>query len=31
EVLDSFGTWREIRIADGNKGWIQQSAIALID
>ena len=31
DVLDSFGTWREIRIADGNKGWIQQSAIALID
>lgn len=31
EVLDTFGTWREIRIADGNKGWIQQSAIALID
>lgn len=31
EVLDTFGQWREIRIADGNKGWIQQSAIALID
>ena len=31
EVLDSFGEWREIRIADGNKGWIQHSAIALID
>jgi tetratricopeptide (TPR) repeat protein len=30
EVLDEFGSWREIRIADGNKGWIQSSAIEVI-
>lgn len=30
EVLDSFGEWSEIRIADGNEGWIRTSAIELI-
>ena len=30
-VGDSLGDWREIRIADGNKGWVQVSAIEMID
>lgn len=30
DVLDSFGEWSEIRIADGNKGWIRTSAIEII-
>lgn len=30
EVLDSYGDWNEIRIADGNKGWILTSAIEII-
>lgn len=30
-VRSSLGDWREIRIADGNKGWVQASAIELID
>ena len=29
-VGDSLGDWREIRIADGNKGWVQVSAIEMI-
>lgn len=31
EVGDSLGDWREIRIADGNKGWIQGTSIEMID
>ncbi len=31
EVLDTYGAWNEIRIADGNKGWISSSAIIVID
>jgi len=30
-VRDSLGDYREIVIADGNKGWIQSSAIEMID
>ncbi len=30
EVLDTFGEWSEIRIADGNEGWIRTSAIEVI-
>ena len=30
-VRNSLGDWREIVIADGNKGWIQASAIKMID
>lgn len=30
EVLDSYGQWSEIRIADGNEGWILSSAIEII-
>lgn len=30
-VLDTFGAWSEIRIADGNEGWILTSAISIID
>lgn len=30
EVLDSFGDWTEIRIADGKEGWILSSAIEVI-
>ncbi len=31
DVRDSLGDYREIVIADGNKGWIQNSAIEMID
>ena len=30
-VRDSLGDYREIMIADGNQGWIQASAIEMID
>lgn len=30
-VCSALGEWKEIRIADGNKGWIQTAAIELID
>ncbi len=30
EVLDTFGEWSEIRIADGNEGWIRSSSIEII-
>ena len=30
-VRNALGDWREIVIADGNKGWIQASAIEMID
>ena len=31
KVLDTYGAWNEIRIADGNEGWISSSAIIVID
>lgn len=31
KVLDTYGAWNEIRIADGNEGWISSSAILPID
>lgn len=31
KLLDTFGAWNEIRIADGNEGWISSSAISPID
>lgn len=30
-VKDSLGDFREIIISDGNKGWIEASAIEMID
>lgn len=30
KILDSIGEWREIKIANGSVGWIQQSAISVI-
>lgn len=30
-VIDHLGNWTEVSIADGNKGWILNSSIALID
>ncbi|MBO7300081.1 MAG: competence protein [Tidjanibacter sp.] len=30
EVLDAFGEWSEIRIADGNEGWIRTTSIEII-
>lgn len=30
-VADRLGEWREITIADGNKGWINRNSIELID
>lgn len=30
-ILSSLNQWKEIMIADGNKGWIQQSSIQMID
>lgn len=30
EVMDSYGQWSEIRIADGNEGWILTSALEII-
>jgi hypothetical protein len=30
-VLDRLGDWSEISIADGNKGWLLSSSIAIID
>lgn len=30
EVLDTFGEWSEIRIADGNEGWIRTLSIEII-
>ena len=29
-VTDSIGTWKEIRLADGNEGWLQDSCIVKI-
>lgn len=31
KVLSSLNQWREISIADGNKGWIMASSIVMID
>ena len=30
-VEGSLGEWREIRIADGNKGWVEVASIEMID
>lgn len=30
EILDQIGDWREIRIADGNRGWVKASDIEKI-
>lgn len=30
-LLDTFGAWSEIRIADGNEGWIASSSVSVID
>jgi tetratricopeptide (TPR) repeat protein len=30
EVLDELGGWKQIRIANGNSGWIKEEAIELI-
>ncbi|MDR2937126.1 MAG: competence protein [Rikenellaceae bacterium] len=31
KVLNALGDWREVSIADGNQGWIESRAVALID
>jgi tetratricopeptide (TPR) repeat protein len=30
DVTDSIGTWKEIKLADGNEGWLQDSCIVKI-
>ena len=30
EIKDSLGNWREVRIADGNQGWLPASYIEKI-
>ena len=30
EIKDSVGTWREIKLADGNEGWLQDSCVVKI-
>ncbi len=30
DILDTFGEWSEIRIADGNEGWIRSTSIEII-
>ncbi|WP_299577256.1 tetratricopeptide repeat protein [uncultured Sunxiuqinia sp.] len=30
EIKDSLGSWREIRIADGNQGWLPENSIEKI-
>ena len=30
EVVDSVDLWNEIRISNGNKGWVQKSAFERI-
>jgi SH3-like domain-containing protein len=30
EVTDSLNTWKEIKLADGNKGWLPDSCIVKI-
>jgi len=30
ELTDSIGTWKEIKLADGNEGWLQDSCIVKI-
>ena len=30
QVKDSLGNWREIRLADGNQGWLPASSIEQI-
>ncbi len=31
KIVSSLNDWREIRVADGNRGWLQVSAIEMID
>ncbi len=30
DITDSIGTWKEIKLADGNEGWLQDSCIVKI-
>jgi hypothetical protein len=30
EITDSIGTWKEIKLADGNEGWLPDSCIVKI-
>ena len=30
DVTDSIGTWKEIKLADGNEGWLPDSCIVKI-
>jgi SH3-like domain-containing protein len=30
EIEDKLGEWLEVRISDGNKGWIESSALEVI-
>jgi len=29
-ITDSIGNWKEIKLSDGNKGWVQQTSIMVI-
>lgn len=31
QVMGNLNDWREIRVADGNRGWLQASAIEMVD
>jgi SH3-like domain-containing protein len=30
QITDSIDTWKEIKLADGNQGWLQDSCIVKI-
>ena len=30
QITDKLGDWIEIRLADGNKGWVKESAVIRI-
>lgn len=30
EMTDSIGTWKEVKLADGNQGWLPDSCIVKI-
>ena len=27
QMLDSVGTWKEIRVPDGNRGWVMKDSL----
>lgn len=30
EITDSLDSWKEIRLSDGNKGWLRDSCLVVI-